>query len=106
MAVLGCDGSGVTRVKDLGPLDGSTVLLDGTVRTGQDLATGCAELYYLEDESGFVQINSDTQEGVDVIVQSAQKKVRVEGEYRGPSLCEAVCACGDYVLVEIITVLE
>ena len=108
---LGCDngqGSDVTSTAHLPDVnDGETVTLTGTVKTGSDIGSEfCADVHYLEDEIGFLRVESATEQDEESVIQSVGKSVEIRGAYYGPSSCSEECFCDDFISIESITVLE
>jgi len=82
---------------------GQLVILKGIVKTGAQIGTDyhinyCSEPFYLEDDTGYIQLNIKDEKYLG-------KEVEVIGRYVVP-VCEALCICERNIMVYSIRILE
>ena len=102
--------STINKIKNLKP--DRNVKLTGIVKTGTQIGTPfhlryCGGPFYLEDNTGYVQLNIVGDDGIikrNLDSVYLNKNVEVIGEYKVP-LCQALCICEPNILIENIKIL-
>lgn len=112
VALFVLNKSSVVKIKDLDPDReiGQTVKLVGIIKTGAQLATVCPDYFYIEDNSGYIQVRSKHPEyegysDIKLDEKYLGKKVEIVGTYQF-SFCQAICMCDPHILVETIKIIE